>query len=271
MKEKLREFLRPRLALMLAAALLAAYLPAMPAVRAAGEAPTSAWENQEEVKDKPFVETPTTLDSYTYYNSDGTTETVTVDHSAELGSRENPFSIPDETALILFGKLESSSTNGKYYILDNPGGQYDMGAHTMLPLMGTYTSTTSMATNKRPFQGVLIGNKASIENVYIKSPDTGRNNTTPGLFGILDGAEVMDLAVSLTYFDQPHAPSFSVGGIAATVEGGGAALVNLTAKVSAADESRFGSVGGLVGRVDRNSTMTLTNCTAEVTGSLTAD
>lgn len=121
MKEKLREFLRPRLAV-----LLAAYLPAMPAARAAGDAPASDWEDQEGVIDKKFEEKSTALTSYTYSNSDGTTEIVTVDPNAELGSKTNPFSIPDEKALILFGKLKDNATQGNYYILDKQNGVYNI-------------------------------------------------------------------------------------------------------------------------------------------------
>ena len=259
MKEKLREFLRPRLAVLLAALLLAAYLPAMPAAQAAGEVPTSAWEDQEGVKDTPFDEIPTTLASYTYSKSDGTTETVTVDHILPPGSRENPISIPDEKALIRFGKLGRDSTEGKYFILDKSGGVYDMGAHTMRqPLMGNATSSTGMPDPSAPFQGVLIGNGASIENVYINT-----ENTVFGLFGAIAGAEIADLTVSLTSTSSADSSIDTAGGLVGFVRDG-ATLTNCTANVTGDLGGQY--AGGLVGS---GANMTLTNCTATV-GSLTA-
>lgn len=215
MKEKLRKFLRPRLAVLLAAALLAANLPAgvLPSAYAAdiGLEPAQTWED---AVSGEFTETGTALDSYTCYGPNGSAETVTVDHSKDLGSKENPISIPDEESLIRFGKLEG--TESKYYILDKEDGVYDMQGDTrsMLPLMGTCESNGSpnMPSGDLSFQGTLIGNGAKIQNACIKAPNG--NWTHPGLFSCLENAEVMDLTVSLTFAKQDNSSCYA-GGIAA--------------------------------------------------------
>lgn len=219
MKEKLRKFLRPRLAVLLAAALLVASLPTgvLPSAYAVdiGLVPAPTWED---AVSGEFTVAGTALDSYTCYGSDGSEETVTVDHEAELGSRENPISIPNEESLIRFGKLED--TEGKYYILDKEDGVYDMQGDTrsMLPLMGTYQSsgTPDMPSGDLSFQGTLIGNGAKIQSVCIKAPYS--NWTHPGLFGCLKNAEIMDLTVSLTFAKQDNYSCYA-GGIAAAARG----------------------------------------------------
>ena len=265
MKEKLRKFLRPRLAVLLAAALLAASLPAgvLPSAYAVDIelVPAETWED---AVSGEFTENGTALTSYTCYGSDGSAETVTVDHEAELGSRENPISIPDEASLILFGKLKN--TEDKYYILDKSGGVYDMQGDTrsMLPLMGTCESngTPDMPSGSLSFQGTLIGNGAKIQNACIKAPNG--NWTHPGLFGCLKNAEVMDLTVSLTFAKQDNYSCYA-GGIAAAARGD-SSLQRLTVDLTVAENSVYKSVSGLVGG---GSGITLTGCTAEVGGSLT--
>lgn len=111
------------LALSLAAALILVLLPVMPTAAADG---TTSWESEVTGTFDPH---PTTLMEYiisTYSGGVYDTEMVTINTSATLGSKQNPYAISSEAELILFGQQTSSATTGKYYILDKADGVYDM-------------------------------------------------------------------------------------------------------------------------------------------------
>ncbi|MCD7819277.1 MAG: InlB B-repeat-containing protein [Lachnospiraceae bacterium] len=271
MKQKLFRFLRPRLALLLAAALVAAAVPNLP-MTVEADAPTATWEDRDGVRTQTFDATKaTTVSSYTYYDADGNAETVPVDSTTALGSKTNPISISSEADLILFGQQSYDDTAGKYYILDKDGsgGTYDMDGdnYSMLPLFATLKSNASSMYSYSDFGGVLIGNGSSITNVYIRGEDSGYL-TSPGLFGILYGTgenpcEIMDITVKMTIGSVSSDYYTYVGGLAAEAYGT-VSLSNVTVDVTVSDGgTEYTYFGGLIGYTDygnSGSNVNISNC-----------
>ncbi len=273
MKQKLLGCLRPRLALLLAAVLIAAMVPSL-SLTAAGASPTGTWEERNDVYGHAFVENGTSVDKYTYYDAGGKSETVTVNHNATVGSKEYPISISSEADLILFGQQDSDTTEGKYYILDKDDGEYDMEGDTysMLPLFASLSSDASHMVVWSNFKGVLIGNNATITNVYIRGTDDGYY-TYPGLFGTLYGdddnpCQIMDLTVELTIGEvSSDYYTTYVGGLAAEVYGV-VSLSNVTVDVTVSDGGTdYTYVGGLIGYTAYSDcNLSISNC--KVTSSI---
>ncbi|MCD8037468.1 MAG: S-layer homology domain-containing protein [Clostridiales bacterium] len=256
--------------------LIAAMVPSLSLTAAAS--PTSQWEKRTDVKDKTFDEKGTSVDSYTYYDSDGNAETVEVDSTADVGSKENPISISSEADLILFGQ-QTSGTSGKYYILDKNGGEYDMDGdnYSMLPLFATKipSGSPNMASVEY-FKGILIGNNATIDNVYIRGTTGDWLITNPGLFGNLYGesknkpCQIMDLTVKLKIGDVASEYYTYVGGLAAEAYGV-VSLSNVTVNVTVGDGGMNNTyVDGLIGYT-ANSASTLNIGDCNVKSSVSAD
>ena len=204
MKKELFSFLKPRLALLLAIAMVFSMLPVT--VGAADTtAPETTWDSQ---VSGSFTEAASSLTSYTHYSvvdGEAVAETVTIDTTATLGSKTNPIAISSPEDLILFGKqacagnytgYKMNPTYGKYYILTEE--VYDMGGHSMLPLTATAIFlTTGGAYDFTGFCGTLIGNGATIQNAYIIGGTSTMYYTKvqvqPALFSSLYGAKVWDL------------------------------------------------------------------------------
>jgi len=201
MTKEIISFLKPRLALLLAAAMLISMIP-VSAFAAETTVPETTWESQ---VTGSFIEAASDLESYTHYSvvdGEAVPETVTIDTTATLGSKENPIAISSPEELILFGQAAaggyaatSNPTYGKYYILTQD--TYDMGAHSMLALSAS-VYYPSGGISYFGFYGTLIGNGATIQNAYIVggTRTIQYSNTTiqPALFSALNG-RIWDLTL----------------------------------------------------------------------------
>ena len=201
MTKEIISFLKPRLALLLAAAMLISMMP-VSAFAAETTAPETTWESQVTGN---FTEAASTLESYTHYSvvdGEAVPETVTIDTTATLGSKENPIAISSPEELILFGQAAaggyaatSNPTYGKYYILTQD--TYDMGAHSMMALSASVYYPSGGASYFG-FYGTLIGNGATIQNAYIvggtRTIQYFNMTTQPALFSALNG-RIWDLTL----------------------------------------------------------------------------
>lgn len=203
MKHTTTAFLRTRLALLLVLVMVASLVPSLSASAASPE-DLPNWEDRAEVSGQAFQEVGTTLDSYSLTDENGT-KTITVDHSAPVGSETNPISIPDEAALILFGlqppvtsgpspSMENfiSPTDGKYYILDKADGFYDMDGdnYEMFPLFTTFRcGGTDQMTMQSAFRGKLIGNGSTVSNITLRPINDKLDHASP--FDVLESEGTM--------------------------------------------------------------------------------
>lgn len=220
MRKRWSEFLRPRLSLLLTAALVLSLLP-LSALATGGTTPTkpdgwpeTSWAEAVGRSDKTLTLKSASLTEYKFptVGQDGTVtyETVKIqrdENNSNLGTKDNPIAISSEEELILFGQtvLNSSGdasnvTTGKYYILDKPAGEggkvtYNMGAHYMTPLFPQAASGTSNMGIALAFQGTLIGNGATITNARIQCFE-GESKYAGGLFSYMVNGTVTDLTVS---------------------------------------------------------------------------
>lgn len=182
------------LAFLLALAVIIALLPTI----ASAADPTTSWES---IVSGSFAEEPSAYndgDSYTLSTYSGVydTKTVVIDKAQTLGTEQNPIGISSEEELILFGKLGTSDTVNKYYILDKPGGYYDMRGsegYYMLPMFPNATNTDSqMPSPANSFKGTLIGNGAAITNANI-GDYSDKTSYILGLFSAIEDGNVCDL------------------------------------------------------------------------------
>ena len=201
MTKEIISFLKPRLALLLAAAMLISMMP-VSAFAAETTVPETTWESQ---VTGSFIEAASDLESYTHYSvvdGEAVPETVTIDTTATLGSKENPIAISSPEELILFGQAAaggyaatSNPTYGKYYILTQD--TYDMGAHSMLALSAS-VYYPSGGVSYFGFYGTLIGNGATIRNANIVDGTRAMNHSNvkiqPALFSALNG-RIWDLTL----------------------------------------------------------------------------
>ena len=227
MKQKLKMFyecMRPNIALMMVTILVVSLLSVGVAkeTKAENSGDRMAWLDAEGVAGKTFeFKGVTTQDCYTEYviedgkcvieNGECVTRTVSINSSAELGSRENPYAIDTEEDLILFGKLNAPDYKGKYFMLTKD--VYDMQGDTkyMTPLFPcTYTPSNMYTTG---FQSNLIGNGATLINVYLKNT-YGNNTYVTGLFSsTYTGVTIWDLNMEDAIYQLENETYVPVGGL----------------------------------------------------------
>ncbi len=201
MKKAYLTLLAPRLALLLVllVALFTIPLAARAEVGNIPESfPTTRWEDQEGIAGKTFEERSAAgrIASYEYYDHySKQRETVMIDETAYLGSRENPIAIDTVEDLILFGQRNVEYYDGSYYILT--AAEYDLDGHTMLPMTPSARDASHMSNASR-FYGTLIGNGAVIKNAWIiGSDDTTAGadaHVQPALFTAV-GGDIVDLTL----------------------------------------------------------------------------
>ena len=110
---------------------------------------------------------------------------------------------------------------------------------------------------EEPFKGTFDGQNYTISGVYMQV-DTTYN----GMFGWLGGtAQIKNFTLSDSYFGgtgEKQALGAITGGVAAD---GNVMISDVTCNATLEGDGKFYTVGGFVGRVDKKSTLTMTNCT----------
>lgn len=172
------------------------------------------------------------------------------------GTQADPYliEIPQHLAWLAQKVNDGTSTyNGVYFRLTS---DLDMNSLEWTPI-GNNT------TNR--FKGNFDGDGHFIDNIYmLMTPDAYLPNC--GLFGVIEGASVLDLGVRTTCFCNNKGP-MCAGGIAAYIYGGTNSIINCyhLGNISFGDgisgglnSSSVYGYGGIVGYV--NGETTLTNC-----------
>lgn len=265
MKKRWSDFLRARLSLLLAVVLALSLLPL--SALAADDTPTlpAGWPETswaEEVKTQTWkqhgLDNGATYRLPTVDDDTGavTYETVTVDGTKSLGTKENPIAISTPEELILFGQL-TDSTEGEYYILTET--EYDMSDHYMTPLFPA-SPGSSGEMNGISFEGTLIGNGAVVTGAKIQTFETDGQVFCGGLFGKVSGG-----ISGLTLKDSTIvlADSSSAGGLATQLQGtlADCHVENVSFWGSVVDNVySSASLGGLVGDAQGS----IADCTTDI-------
>ncbi len=290
MREKMKSlvnWIQPHIALLMVVVLVLSLLPIgdmmrVDATTADVVGTRTSWCEREGVKDKvfEFKSVPETMTSYTAYEKDANgvyqPVTVNIDRNATLGTKTNPYAISSPEDLILFGNTVNicsggvftfdfqDNTKDKFFILTEE--EYDMegDSYYMTPLFPSSTYSASSGSGfgmkevENYFSGTLIGNNAVITNAYIANAGPEDQFYMLGLFNGINGASIYDLSITnATYTGDLFQ---YMGGIAATVKGGTATLINCnvdaTVDFSSYNGTNFQTASGLT-------TLNAGSCTAQ--------
>ncbi len=148
------------------------------------------------------------------------------------GTEENPYGIWTEEQL--------------YNVRNNLEAYYIVMADLDL---SEYDSWTPIGTESKPFAGNFNGNGHTIENMTIKN--CGNNS---GLFGYMYGGEIYDLALENYHIDGSS--KSSVGGVCGYVRQGSVTGIYASGEIRMSGNA--GSIGGIVGGSNYNSTTSVT-------------